>query len=149
MRAIVYSRVSTEDQAKHGYSLASQVEAGRAKAGELGATEIFEFADEGISGDILNRPGLDGAFDKLSEVKIDYFICLDPDRFARKLSLQLIATDTVEKYAKLIFVNVEFENTPEGRLFYAMRGAFSEYEKEKDKREKQTWQVTESKKKVK
>ena len=134
MRAIVYSRVSTEDQAKHGYSLASQVEAGRAKAVELGANEIYEFSDEGISGEILNRPGLDSAFDMLSEIKIDYFICLDPDRFARKLALQLIATDTVENSgAHLIFVNVEFQNTPEGRLFYAMRGAYSEYEKEKIK----------------
>ena len=48
MRAAVYARVSTEEQAQHGYSLAEQKDSCTRRAKELGATEILEFADEGI-----------------------------------------------------------------------------------------------------
>lgn len=134
MRAITYVRVSTEDQAKHGYSIEAQREACRKKAEDLGAIIVEDFGDEGVSGSILNRPGLDDALARLKETRASFFICMDPDRLARNLAHQLIITDDIEKTgAKLIFVNMDFQNTPEGRLFYAMRGAISEYEKEKIK----------------
>lgn len=41
--ALIYLRVSTEEQAERGYSIAAQREECRAKAQELGATEITEF----------------------------------------------------------------------------------------------------------
>ena len=47
--ALIYLRVSTEEQAERGYSIAAQREECRAKAQELGATEITEFVDEGVS----------------------------------------------------------------------------------------------------
>ena len=51
MRAAVYVRVSTEDQARRGYSLAEQREACRARAESLGAAEVLEFADEAYKGE--------------------------------------------------------------------------------------------------
>ncbi|MEW6698731.1 MAG: recombinase family protein [Bacillota bacterium] len=58
MRAAVYIRVSTDDQVKHGYSLAEQREACCSRARILGAQEVTVFSDEGISGSTLERPGL-------------------------------------------------------------------------------------------
>lgn len=132
MRAAVYIRVSSEEQAKHGYSLAGQLEACHDRAQALGATEIVDFADEGVSGALLSRPGLGALREALREGGIKLVVVLDPDRFARNLSHQLLLTEEVEKVgARLEFVNFEWRNTPEGQLFYAMRGAIAQYEKEK------------------
>jgi len=129
--AIVYARVSTEDQIK-GYSLGSQIEACRKRANELGATRIEEYIDEGISGGILERPGLTAARECVRTGGVSFFICYDPDRLARNLSHQLLITEEVEKAGtKLEFVNFDWQNTAEGKLFYSLRGAVAEYEKEK------------------
>lgn len=132
--AVVYARVSTEDQARHGYSLPDQIAQCRAKAKELGATTIIECVDEGISGDVLERPGLTRARQLIRDGGISFFVCYDPDRLARKLAHQLLITDEIEKSGcKLVFVNFDWKNTPEGRLFYSLRGAIAEFEKEKIK----------------
>lgn len=132
MRTGIYLRVSTEDQAKHGYSLADQRAACREKALALGAEEVVEFADEGISGELLDRPGLSALREAAKTGQLDLVVCYDPDRLARKLAHQLVVTDEIEKAGvRLEFVSFEWQNTPDGRLFYALRGAIAEYEKEK------------------
>jgi site-specific DNA recombinase len=132
MVAIVYARVSSEDQARTGFSLASQVEAGRRHAGALGTPEVAEYADEGVPGDVLERPGLQAALARVGAGGVSHFICYDPDRLARSLSLQLVVTEQIERAGtRLEFVNFEYRTTPEGQLFYALRGAISQYEKAK------------------
>lgn len=132
MVAIVYSRVSSEDQAKTGFSLATQVDSGRRKAVELGAGEVVCFTDEGVPGDVLDRPGLQGALEAVRRGGISLFICHDPDRLARSLSLQLLVTDQIERAGvRIEFVNFDYKNTPEGQLFYSLRGAISQFEKAK------------------
>jgi site-specific DNA recombinase len=130
--AILYVRVSSEDQARTGFSLASQVEAGQRRAADLGAAEVIVCADEGVPGDVLERPGLQQALARLRERPVTWFVCYDPDRLARSLSLQLLVTDQIERAgARLEFVNFAYQQTPEGQLFYAMRGAIAQYEKAK------------------
>ncbi|MGI9862341.1 recombinase family protein [Moorella naiadis] len=132
MRAAIYVRVSTEDQAKHGYSLHDQKESCKARALELGASEILEFADEGVSGELLERPGLTALRQSVKASQVDLVVCYDPDRLSRNLAHQLLVTDEIEKSGvQLDFVNFEWQNTPDGRLFYALRGAIAEFEKEK------------------
>lgn len=132
MKAAIYIRVSTEDQAKHGYSLEAQKEACKARAIELGANEILEFADEGVSGELLERPGLTALRQNVKTGQVDFVVCYDPDRLSRNLAHQLLITDEIEKSGvRLDFVNFEWQNTPDGRLFYALRGAIAEFEKEK------------------
>lgn len=84
MIAVIYTRVSTEEQAREGFSLAGQLEACRRKAREMGAAEIREFVDDGVSGEILERPELTRARESIRAGGIDSFICFDPDRLARK-----------------------------------------------------------------
>ncbi|MFZ5633100.1 MAG: recombinase family protein [Bacillota bacterium] len=45
MYAAIYVRVSTDDQARHGYSLTEQREACRRRAVSLGASSVIEYAD--------------------------------------------------------------------------------------------------------
>lgn len=131
-KAVIYARVSTEEQAKQGYSLPSQIRECKTIANNLGIETTFECVDEGISGDILERPGLNRARELVRSKEATTFICYDPDRLARKLAHQLILTEEIEKaHCHLAFVNFEWQDTPEGRLFYSLRGAISEFEKEK------------------
>lgn len=134
MLAVIYKRVSTEDQAK-GYSLESQEELCRAKANELGIDEVEVYSDD-VSGAIFERPGITDARDRIKKGGVTHFICYDPDRFARNLSHQLIITEEIERAGvELVFVNFKWENTPEGRMFYAMRGAMAEFQKERTKQD--------------
>lgn len=129
---VVYARVSSEDQARTGFSLPSQLEAGCRHARELGIGEAVPFADEGVPGDLLERPGLQAALEAVRRGGVSHFICYDPDRLARSLSLQLLVTDQIERAGtRLEFVNFDYKNTPEGQLFYSLRGAISQYEKAK------------------
>lgn len=125
----IYVRVSTEEQAKKGYSLKDQLRECRVKAGSN--EDIMEYIDEGISGEILDRPALSRLRNDVKEGLVSSIICLDPDRLSRKLMNQLIISEEIEKKARLIFVNGEYQATPEGKLFYQMRGAISEFEKAK------------------
>jgi hypothetical protein len=58
-RAILYARVSTDEQARSGHSLAQQLEALREYATREGYEVLEEVQDPGQSGASLERPGMD------------------------------------------------------------------------------------------
>ncbi|HYF96310.1 MAG TPA: recombinase family protein [Symbiobacteriaceae bacterium] len=139
LSVVIYLRVSTEEQARKGFSLPDQRDACRARAKEIarGAdvsgvnVDIQEFVDT-FGGDVLERPVLEDLRTYVRINKPDWFICMDPDRFSRNLTAQLIATDEIEKAGtQLAFVQHNYEKTAEGRLFYQLRGAVAEFEKAK------------------
>lgn len=130
----IYARVSTEEQAKKGYSISDQIRECRKLSVTVKGTvrgTVREYIDDGISGEFLDRPGLSRLRQDVREGLITRIICLNPDRLSRKLMNQLIISEEFEKKARLVFVDGEYKNTPEGKLFYQMRGAISEFEKAK------------------
>lgn len=133
-KLLIYVRVSTEDQAEKGYSIEGQLQACRVKAHELGYSEaeIGIFQDD-VSGATLNRPGLSRIRNLVkSPMKPQVIVMFDPDRFSRNLTHQLLLTDEILKNGvKLEFVNFEWKNTPEGIMYYQLRGIFAQYEREK------------------
>ena len=132
MNVAIYARVSTDMQAEQGYSLGAQVEDCTEKAKELGATMIKEYVDDGYSGAYLERPALESMREALRSGLFQAVVCYDVDRLSRNLSHQLIITEDIEKNgATLHFVKSNYESTPEGRMFYAIKGAFAGYEREK------------------
>jgi site-specific DNA recombinase len=56
-RAILYARVSTDEQARSGFSLAQQLQALRAYAARERYEVLEEVSDPGQSGASLERPG--------------------------------------------------------------------------------------------
>jgi len=128
--ALIYLRVSTEEQAERGYSIAAQREECRARARELGATEITEFVDEGVSGSILERPALVAALERLKAGGTRWFICLDTSRLSRSVAHQLLLIDVIKKAGtELIFVSSKFTDTPEDRFQLTVLSAVDEYER--------------------
>lgn len=129
MNAAIYARVSTAQQAEHGYSLQTQIELCTKKANEIGITNTINYIDDGYSGAFLERPALDKLRDALSAGLHDVVIVYDTDRLARNVMLLLILTEEIEKHASLLFVNTEYSQTPESRLFFQIKGSFAEYER--------------------
>jgi site-specific DNA recombinase len=129
-KAIIYLRVSTEEQAEKGFSLQAQREECLQKLKELNCDEMLEFCDEGVSGSILERPMLLNALETMKQCTIEYFICYDPSRLSRNVSHQLILIDNIKKFgAKLIFVRSSYEDTAEGRFQLTIMAAVDEYER--------------------
>jgi len=130
----IYARVSTAQQAEKGYSLGTQISACRKYATDAGLMEITEFIDDGFSGEYIERPALSRMRVALQQRCFVTVIVYDPDRLARNLVHQLLLTEEIESCgASLRFVSVQFEESPEGSLFYSIRGAVAAYEKEKIK----------------
>src|ERR687894_2024824 len=88
-RAILYARVSTEEQARSGYSLAQQIEALREHAAKEGYEVLEQVQDPGQSGASLERPGMDRVRDLVAAGGVSVVFSLDRDRPAPKGVLNL------------------------------------------------------------
>lgn len=85
MKVVAYVRVSTEEQAAHGVSLAAQ-EAKLRSYCELYDHELTEvIVDAGQSAKSLNRPGLQRALDVLKEGAAQGLLVLKLDRLTRSV----------------------------------------------------------------
>ena len=83
-RVILYARVSTEEQAKSGYSLAQQLEALSEYAAHAGYEILEEVTDPGQSGARLERPGMDRVRELVASGDASLVLAQDRDRFARE-----------------------------------------------------------------
>src|SRR5215212_7374911 len=83
-RAILYARVSTDEQARSGYSLAQQLETLREYTARKGYEVLEEVDDPGQSGASLERPGMDRVRDLVAASRVSVVLAQDRDHFARK-----------------------------------------------------------------
>ena len=131
-RVALYARVSTEDQARYGYSLPSQLEACRKYAEERGWTVVAEVSEDGVSGATLDRPGLDRIRDMAQAKRIDAVIVYDLDRLSRKAVYQMLIDEELGKAGVTIhYVLGNYRDDDEGRLQKQIRAAIAEYERAK------------------
>jgi site-specific DNA recombinase len=131
-RAVLYARVSTKEQAEHGYSLAQQIEALRAYCRSEGIEIVAEFSDPGQSGASLRRPGLTALSERVTEGGVDLILVQDRDRFAREPAyLYLLDREFGEHGCKLKALNDRGDDTPEGQLTDAIIAQIAKYERAK------------------
>jgi len=94
----IYIRVSTEDQAKEGYSLEVQREYLELFA-QREEYEVFKFySDDGISGYTKDRPALKALLKDSKEKKFDMVLVYKIDRFSRNLKDLLNLVDELSSY---------------------------------------------------
>lgn len=120
MKCIIYSRVSTTEQAETGRSIGDQVKICARFAEENDYDIVGIFKDKGKTATNMNRAGLQDMILKCQEDKdIDAILVLDSDRLARNTSnhLQIKATLKIVG-TKVISVSQPMLNddTPEGQL---------------------------------
>jgi site-specific DNA recombinase len=128
-----YSRVSGDKQAKDD-TIASQIEAIRERIASDGLECEPElcFVDDGYSGDILARPGLERLRDQAAAGVIDRLYILDPDRISRKYAYQvLILEELISCGVEVVFLRNPLGRGPEENLLLQVQGMIAEYERAK------------------
>ncbi len=129
LRAGIYARVSTEEQAEEGHSIDAQIRVCRELCARKGWRVVAEYVDAGISGTTLDRPRFQDLLRDLREGKLDIIVVHKLDRFSRSL------VDTLTTLSQLSRRGVSFCSatedfdftTPIGKVLLALLAAFAQY----------------------
>jgi site-specific DNA recombinase len=133
LRVAIYARVSSEQQAKED-TIASQLEevTRRIASDALECDPELCFVDDGYSGSVLARPGLERLRDQAAAGAIDRLYVHDPDRFSRKYAYQvLIIEELAHCGVEVVFVRNPVGQGPEADLLLQVQGMIAEYERAK------------------
>jgi site-specific DNA recombinase len=133
-RAVIYIRVSTDEQADKGYSLQHQEESLR-KFCQLNSIDVVELVKEDFSAKTFNRPAFQLVLQKLKsrKLKADFLMFTKWDRFSRN------APDAYGMIATLTNIGVEPQaieqpldlNIPENKIMLAFYLAAPEVENDR------------------
>ena len=129
MIVATYARVSTDRQEKEE-TIQSQIASIKKYAKDNGHTIVKEYKDDGWSGTILARPGLDDLRDDATKKIWEAVVLYDPDRLARKYSYQELVTDEINDLGMdVLYVTTPPAKTDEDKIMNGFRGLFAEYER--------------------
>ena len=127
----IYARVSSSKQ-REEKTIDSQISALKTYVEQQGYTILPEyiFKDEGYSGSVLVRPGLEHLRDLAAEGQIEVILVYSPDRLSRKYAYQVLLLEEFGRAG----VDVEFltsptAKTPEEELLLQFQGMIAEYER--------------------
>jgi site-specific DNA recombinase len=131
-RAILYARVSTDEQARSGYSLAQQLEALRQYAHREGYEVLEEVRDPGQSGASLERAGIDRVRDLVAAGSVSVVLAQDRDRFSREPAYTYLLRRELEEHGcELRALNDRGDDSPEGQLTNGILDQLAKYERAK------------------
>ena len=129
--AAIYARVSSEQQREEN-TIASQTASliEFATSHDLEVPKEWVFEDEGYSGAILERPGLECVRDLAAEGQIQVVLAYSPDRLSRKYAYQILL---IEEFARqgveTMFVKSPQGDSAEDQLLVQFQGMIAEYER--------------------
>ncbi|AGA26388.1 recombinase family protein [Singulisphaera acidiphila] len=133
LRVAIYARVSGESQAKED-TIASQLEVVTQRVADDGLECDPEscFVDDGVSGSILVRPGLEQLRDQAAAGAIDRLYVLDPDRLSRKYAYNVLIIEELDHCGvEVVFLRNPPGHGPEENLLLQVQGMIAEYERAK------------------
>lgn len=131
-RAVLYLRVSTQEQATEGYSLAAQEQNGREQAARMGYEIVQVYADEGKSGkSTKHRFAYQQMMEDAKDGKFELLIIWKLTRLSRNMM------DTLQTVEELLKHNIELYSISErfdittamGKMMLQMLGTFAEFER--------------------
>lgn len=132
MKARAYLRVSTEEQAAEGFSLAAQEERCRQFIESQGWEYDGEYIDDGYSAKDLNRPAMQRLIADVKDKAFDILVFYRLDRLVRSvMDLHHLIRLFDEHNVKFKSVSEVFDTTSaSGRLFINIIGSLAEWERE-------------------
>lgn len=128
-RAVIYARVSTQEQEENGTSLTSQVAACR-KYAEANGYTVVETLMESKSGASLNRPMLDEVRQMARDGLIDVVVFYALDRLSRdETDTLILAREWRSHGVEMKCATVPLEDTPSGQFLMTMLAAVGKLER--------------------
>lgn len=133
MRVALYPRVSTQEQAREGYSIGEQIErlTKYCQAMQWDAHKIY--TDAGYSGANTNRPGLQEMIKDVKAGKIDKVVVYKLDRLSRSQldTLYLIEKVFLANGVDFVSMSENFDtSTPFGRAMIGILAVFAQLDRE-------------------
>jgi len=127
----IYSRVSTEEQAKEGLSVEAQIEKCQAYCKARGWDVYRVYTDAGFSAGSLERPSMELMLRDAEDSKFNVILVYKIDRFSRKLrDLILTLEDLKEKKINFTSVTEQIDTTSAmGEAFFQIIGVFAQLER--------------------
>lgn len=129
----LYARVSTQEQAKEGYSIDEQIERLKKYCGACGRSDFKVYVDGGFSGASMNRPDLQKLIKDVELGKVEKVIVYKLDRLSRsqKDTLYLIEDVFLKNGADFESMNERFDTgTSFGRAMIGILAVFAQLERE-------------------
>lgn len=132
-RAALYCRVSTDEQAREGLSLAAQRERLLAFCLSQGWTVADTYIDDGYSGKDIDRPALQRLLADAREARLDVLLVWKLDRLSRRQRdvLHLVEDEFTPAGIGLRSITESFDTTsPAGKAMLGMLSVFAQLERE-------------------
>ncbi|MDD5098127.1 MAG: recombinase family protein [Candidatus Pacebacteria bacterium] len=135
--ALIYCRVSTEEQAREGYSLDAQEKFCGRFAEHSGYKIISTYRDEGKSGTTIDRPALQEMLSRCQEDKsIKAVLVQETDRLARGTGIHL-AIKAILKKADIKLISVAqpmLDDSPEGNMIDTIIASVNQFQSDLNSR---------------
>lgn len=132
MKAAIYCRVSTLEQAAEGYSIGVQKE----KLSAYATAQSYEitaiYSDEGFSGKDLHRPAMERLICDVKNKRVDIVLIYKLDRLSRHVKDVLELVELFDEFGVTLYsLNENLDlSSPFGRAALKMSATFSELERE-------------------
>ncbi|MCP5246794.1 MAG: recombinase family protein [Burkholderiales bacterium] len=133
--AIIYCRVSSAKQVREGHGLNSQETRCREYAGHKGYDIVKVFQDEGVSGGLVDRPGIKAllGFLKNDPTQTHIVIIDDISRLARGLEAHIQLRTTISSAGgKLESPSIEFGEDSDSQLVENLLASVSQHQRQKN-----------------
>jgi DNA invertase Pin-like site-specific DNA recombinase len=131
--AVGYIRVSTLEQAQEGVSLDAQRDRLKTYCKGIGVKLVEIFADEGISGGTMERPGLQAALRVIQRGRANTLVVVKLDRLTRSVKDLCMLVEEYfakEQYDLISVCGMVNTHTAAGRLMMLNLANYAQYERE-------------------
>lgn len=126
--AVIYTRVSSREQAEEGFSIEAQVKACQKKAREDGFKVVKVFRDEGFTGTSSDRPALNELLNHCRHNSVHAVIIHKLDRFARSIVDHSALRAILQKYGtNLVSVTEQLGTAPHEIFLENIMASMAQY----------------------